>query len=215
MTDFVDSRRKMVDNQLRTVDVTNRAVLDAMGRVERERFAPVPFRDLAYVDSDIRLSGDRFLTAPSTLARLLQLADPRENERVLLVAAGSGYAAAVLSGLCASVTALESDEALAAEARANLAGVDGVCVVAGPLAAGAPAYAPFDLIVVDGAVAEAPHELFAQLADRGRIVAVEGAGPAAVAKVHVKDGTVVSSRRAFNLSMPSLAEFAREPAFAF
>lgn len=215
MTDFADARRKMVDNQLRTTDVTHRGVLEAMGDVARERFVPARLGELAYLDREITLKPGRSLGAPSALARLVQLADPRETERVLLVGAASGYSAAVLARLAGSVVALESDAELVAQARESLAGLTNVEIVAGPLAAGQPARGPFDLIIVDGAVAEAPQSLFDQLADRGRLVVTEGAGPTAAAKVYVRDGAVVSARRAFNLGLPALSEFSREPSFAF
>lgn len=215
MTDFADARRKMVDNQLRTTDVTHRGVLEAMGDVAREDFVPESRRELAYLDREMALKPGRALAAPSALARLIQLADPRETERVLLVGSGPGYSAAVLARLAGTVVALESDAELAANARAALKDAASVEIVEGPLAAGVSARGPFDLIVVDGAVPEAPQSLFDQLADRGRLVVAEGAGPTAAAKVYVRDGAVVSARRAFNLGLPSLSEFSREPAFAF
>ena len=215
MTDYADARRKMVDNQLRTTDVTHREVLDAMGAVAREDFVPEASRQIAYLDREIGVGGGRKLATPSALGRLLQLADPREGQRVLIIGAGSGYAAAVLARIAGSVVALESDAELVAAARQALAGEKNVEVAHGPLAAGLAARAPYDLIIYGGSVADSPQEIFGQLAEQGRLIAVEGFGSTAVAKVYVKDGAVASSRRVFTLSLPPLTELAREPAFAF
>lgn len=215
MTDFADARRKMVDSQLRTTDVTDHRVLDAMGAVAREDFVPEPDRPLAYLDRTVSLGDGRQMATPSTFALLVQLADPRDDESVLLVGAGAGYGAAVVARLASKVVALESHAGLAAKARANLAGIANVEVVEGPLAGGARNRAPFDLIIIDGAIAGAPDEMFDQISERGRIACVEGTGAAASAKVYLKDGPVVSARRAFTLALPSLGEFERKPAFAF
>lgn len=215
MTQFIESRRRMVDSQLRTTDVTDSRILDAMGAIAREDFVGEGQRTLAYLDRDIDIGAGRLLASPSALARIIQLADPRSEDRVLIVGAGSGYGAAIVATLSGKVVALESNATLAAQARAALASYANAEVVEGPLPGGAQAHAPFNLILIEGAVSDTPEELFGQLEERGRLVCVEGAGTSALAKVYVKDGPVVSPRRAFNLALPALHEFDRKPAFVF
>lgn len=215
MTDFAAARRTMVDSQIRPNDVTRRDLLTVLGSVARENFVPEQRQGEAYLDRPVALKPGRALSAPSPFARLVQLADPRSSDRVLLIAAGTGYGAAVLAPLCGTLVAVESDADLAAIARDRLAGLPNVALVDGPLPAGAAGKGPFDLIVIDGAVEAAPEELFAQIAERGRLVVVEGHGPAGVARHYVRDGAVVSGRTVFNASMPPLSAFARTPAFAF
>ncbi|MBN9071714.1 MAG: protein-L-isoaspartate O-methyltransferase [Rhizobiales bacterium] len=221
--DFSALRTRMVDCQLRTTDVTAPEILDAMGSVPREEFVPAARRALAYIDEDIELTagaagkGGRFLMEPSPFARLLQLAEIGPDDRVLDVGCASGYSAAVLSRIAASVVALEEDAALAESARAALArlGCAAATVVTGPLAAGYPQGAPYDVIVIEGAVDEVPPALFGQLQDAGRLVAVEGHGNAGIAKVYLKTGGVVSGRRAFNAAIRPLPGFERAAVFEF
>lgn len=215
MLSFQDARTKMVDCQLRTTDVTNPVILDAMGAVERERFVPEARKALAYIDEDIALNGSRFLMEPSPFAKLLQLANPQPGDKILIVGAGTGYSAAIAASFAASVTALECDGALAAQARANLAGVENIVIAEGPLEAGWKTAAPYDVILVEGAVSAAPEKLFAQLAEGGRLVEVSGTGNAGVANLHVNTGGRVSGRRGFNAAVRPLPGFAREEGFVF
>lgn len=221
--DFQELRVKMVDGQVRTTDVTDVAILSAMLTVPREEFVPEGRRALAYIDEDVQLTtssdgaAPRFLMEPSPFARLLQLAKVGQGDNVLDVGCATGYSSAVLSRIAGAVVALESDSALAARARETLAaqGAANVTVVEGPLAAGHAPDAPYAAIIVGGAVDEVSPALFDQLADGGRLVAVVGHGNAGRAMLYVKDGEVVSARRAFNAAVRPLEEFRRAPAFEF
>lgn len=217
--DFLEQRVKMVDGQVRTTDVTDTAILDAMLDLPREQFVPADRRLLAYMDEDIALAGGagRFLMRPSPFAKLVQLADIRAGDLVLDVGCGAGYSSAVLSRIAGFVVALESDAALAAEARERLAavGCDNVSVVEGALPSGHAAQAPYDVIVIEGAVDDAPHGLIAQLKEGGRLVAVTGEGNSGRATLWIKEGGLVSSRAVFNAAVAPLAAFRREPAFQF
>ncbi|TRD00544.1 protein-L-isoaspartate O-methyltransferase [Mesorhizobium sp. WSM4303] len=221
--DFSELRVKMVDGQVRTTDVTDAALLDAMLAVPREAFVGAGQQALAYIDGDIRISdgadgsGARYLMEPSPLAKLLQLAEIDAGDSVLDVGCGTGYCAALLSRLAKSVIALESDAALAETAKAALSaqGCDNVTVVAGPLPQGYAAKAPYNVILIGGSVEEVPGALLGQLADGGRLVAVEGQGNAGVARLFFKAGGVVTGRRAFNAAIKPLPGFERIHAFEF
>lgn len=163
-------RRAMVESQLRTSGVNDPRLIAAMAAVPREYFVPSERAALAYVDRPVPLGGAREMNAPLVTGLLLTEARVRADDGVLVVGAGSGYAAALLDRLAARVTALESDPALVEKARATLAG-SRVTVVEGPLAAGHAAGAPYSLILVDGAVEHLPDALVAQLGADGRIVA--------------------------------------------
>lgn len=166
---YVDMRKAMVANQLRTTGVNDPEVLAAFGAVPREWFVPAERRALAYSDAMVPLGGGRKLNSPMALGRLLTEADPRPADHVLLVGAATGYAAALLARLAGSVVALEEDAALVAQARESLAGTT-VSVVEGPLTEGHAAAAPYDLIVIDGAIEYVPQPLVQQLAPTGRLV---------------------------------------------
>lgn len=170
-------RRAMVESQLRTTGVSDPRVVAAMAAVPRERFVPADKRAIAYIDRPVPLGGGRELNLPEATGRLLTAARIAPRDRVLLIGAATGYTAALLGRLAAQVTALEQDQRLIAMARAALDGAEGVELVEGPLAAGWAAGAPYDLILIDGAVERVPDELVAQLVDGGRLAAalIDGA----------------------------------------
>lgn len=221
--DFQAQRIKMVDGQVRTTDVTDQPLLAALLAVPREEFVPAHRRALAYIDEDLEIASPaegraaRFLMEPSPFARLVQLAAVRPGDFVLDVGCGSGYSSAVLSRLANFVVALESDAALAEAATANLArlGYENATVVTGPLTQGHAGEAPYDLILIEGAVDEVPQSLLDQLKDGGRLVAVVGSGNAARAVLHLREGDTISMRSAFNAAIRPLEEFRKAPVFEF
>lgn len=167
---FTAMRRAMVESQLRTNDVNDVAVIRAILSVPREDYVPAERRDAAYIDRSVPLGNGRALNPPLATARLLVEGRVEPGDTVLLVGAATGYAAALLAGMGAAVTALESDPALAAEAKAKLAHLPGVTVVEGPLEAGVPSGAPYDLLFVDGAAEQLPAALTDQIKVGGRAV---------------------------------------------
>jgi protein-L-isoaspartate(D-aspartate) O-methyltransferase len=215
--DFAAARTKMVDNQIRTTDVTSHEILRAFLTVPRELFVPEERRALAYIDEDLPLGNGRYLMEPSPLAKLIQLAGVQPQDVVLDVGCGTGYSSVILAHLAGSVVALESDEALAARASELIDQLGGLsCAVArGPLNKGYAADAPYDVIVFQGAVEEVPSVFFDQLRDRGRLVVVEGRGLSALAKLYTKEDGIVSDRFAFNCGVKPLPGFEREKAFVF
>ncbi|HEU6441352.1 MAG TPA: protein-L-isoaspartate O-methyltransferase [Microvirga sp.] len=220
MVDFSQARRMMVDSQLRTFDVNDIPLLDAMGSVPREKFVLPGREELAYMDQDI-LVGDgptrRFMLSPMNLGRMIQALSVEPGEKALDVAAGRGYASAVLDELGAQVTALESDEALADQARRSLAaaGAARVQVVTGALDQGYAESAPYDVILINGAVDLRPDALLQQLAEGGRLVCVKGRGRAARATLYVRSGNAFGERALFDAAAPVLAPFVQEPGFTF
>lgn len=215
--DFQTLRLKMVDGQLRTTDVTNHEILSAFLSVPREHFVNTAQRELAYLDDDLQIAPNRYMMEPSPLAKLLQLALIKPSDKMLIIGSGTGYSSAVAAQFTAQIVALEADESLTAQAKANVAElkVTNVECVTGPLQAGVASKAPFDVILVEGAVAAVPAALFGQLADGGRLVAVEGQGLTGVANCYVKSGTVNSPARAFNLAVKPLPGFEAPAKFVF
>ncbi|MCX5493835.1 protein-L-isoaspartate O-methyltransferase [Kaistia dalseonensis] len=222
MVDFAKARTTMVDCQIRTVDVTDFDILDAFLAVPREVFVPDQLKPFSYIDEDILVSAPgtpgRYVMEAGPLAKLIQLAGVAATDKVLDIGATTGYAAALLSSLAASVVALESDPALADQARANLAslGKTNVTVVTGSLLAGYSAAAPYDVILIEGAVEEIPDALTAQLSEGGRIVTVVGAnGLAAKATIYTRSSGSLSGRPAFNTYVRPLPGFEKPKVFVF
>ena len=164
MQDFSLARRAMVDNQLRPEGVTDRGVLAAMGSVERERFVPEAARPLAYFDRPLKIGEGRAMMPPAALGRLLTELAPKEGERALVVGSGTGYSAALLQAIGLEMVALESDPALAAAASSA-----GIQTTVGDLTHGWAKGAPYDLILLDGAVEDVPQTLVKQLREGGRL----------------------------------------------
>ncbi|MGE0564460.1 MAG: protein-L-isoaspartate O-methyltransferase [Pseudolabrys sp.] len=218
MPDFAAARRNMVDGQLRTNDVTDLAILGAMLAVPRERFVPEAFSGVAYLDLDAPLGGEapaRRMLKPMLLGKLIQAAGIGKNDRVLDVGCATGYSSAVLSRLAGSVVALEEVSALATRARALLADCDNVTVETGALVEGWTSAAPYDVILVNGAIEVEPVRLCAQLAPGGRLVCLMGHGPAGKATVFQRSGDAIASRPIFDAAAAVLPGFQRPQAFVF
>lgn len=163
------ARAAMVASQLRTSGVNDARVVAAMAQVERERFLPESQRALAYRDRALPLGAGRAQNPPLATGLLLTEARIRPEDTVLIVGAAGGYAAAVAAKLAAKVVGVEADPALAAAARDALQGE--AEIVEGPLDAGYAAAAPYDVLVIDGAVEDVPAALVGQVKPGGRIVA--------------------------------------------
>lgn len=218
--DFQDLRVKMVEGQVRTTDVTDAALLAALFEIPREEFVPAQRRALAYIDEDIEIAEGRpgrFLMRASPFAKLVQLAQVQAGDLVLDVGCGTGYSSAVLARIAGFVVALDNDSTLVAEAGRRLAalGCENVSVVEGPLPAGHAAQAPYDVILVEGAVDEVPAALTDQLKEGGRLVAVVGHGNSGRATLWRKEDGLVSSIATFNAAVQPLDEFRRKPVFQF
>jgi protein-L-isoaspartate(D-aspartate) O-methyltransferase len=220
MVDFAQARRMMVDSQLRTFDVNDLSLLDAMDSVPRERFVAAGRENLAYIDQDILVGTGkerRFMLSPMVQARLIQALALEPGRKVLDVACGLGYSSAVMAELGAAVIGLESDEELAGEARKRLSSVGAaeISVVVGPLDKGLSGEAPFDAILINGAIERRPDALLDQLADGGRLVCVIGRGRSAKATLFVRTGDAFGLRNLFDAAAPSLTAFQDDPGFVF
>lgn len=218
MVDYAAARLNMVEGQIKPNKVIDQALIDAMMAVPRERFVPADRRGVAYVDEDVAVGGGRVLMEPRVLGRLLNDARITPDSRVLIVGAGTGYSAALISRLAGKVVALEEDKTLLAAARGTLAelGAQRVIAAEGRLAEGWAAEGPYDVILVDGAVADVPAALVAQLAPGGRLLTVvdDGDRVGRAMLVSAVDG-VVSQRPLFDAATATLPGFERKPAFQF
>ena len=208
--DFAAAREAMIESQLRPQGVTDPAVLEAMGRVQRERFLPNETRPLAYVDRAVSIGSGRFLSAPAVLGQLLTQMMPERGQRALVVGAGSGYSVAVLTEMGLDVLAIESDPTLIAAARDS-----GVRASEAPLAGGDPQHAPYDQILIDGAVEYIPDEIIEQLADGGRLgTALIDRGITRLV-IGRKAGGAFGTLSVADAGVPALPGFSRPKAFTF
>jgi protein-L-isoaspartate(D-aspartate) O-methyltransferase len=214
MIDFDTARKSMIEGQLRPNGITDGRILDAMGQVRRENFVPEAARMLAYSDSDIRISDDRFLLAPLVWARMLQVAEIHANDLVLCVGAGTGYGATVAGQMAARVIALENASSVLDALRAAINQASHVTVMEGELASGAPEHQPFDVILIEGAVEHIPDALFGQLSEGGRIVAPYNSSVGIEISIWAKQGDEFGRRGMYSASARALPGFAM-PRVAF
>lgn len=213
--DFPAMRRAMVDSQLRTNAVSDPRVTAAIESVAREEFVPADRRATAYVDRAIPLSATRSMNPPLVTARLIVEAGIAPTDKVLVVGAASGYAAAVVAGLSSTVVALESDAALAGEAKTQLKGLPNVTVITGDLAKGHAKGAPYDVILVDGAIEQVPDALIRQLANTGRLAAAVMDGGVSRLSIGYKAGAGFGLDPIMDADAVALPGFAKPKAFSF
>ena len=216
MTNFLTRRTTMVDTQIRPADVTKFPIIEAMLQVRREGFVPDHLNETAYADAILDLGHGRVILEPRTFAKMLDAVDIQGNELGLDIGCGLGYSSAVIGKFSEAVVSIEENEDMAAEAEANLAaeGCLNVAVVQGSLAQGAAQHAPFDVIVVQGAVERMPAALIEQLAEGGRIVAVFSQKGQGAVRVGYKTDGQMSWRFACNAFAPVLKGFMAERSFA-
>jgi protein-L-isoaspartate(D-aspartate) O-methyltransferase len=221
MSDFTIARQKMVDGQVRPSDVTDSRIIDAMIEVPRDAFVPQNQRGLAYLDLDLDVSEGgspkRYLIKPVVTAKMLQAAEIKDTDNVLVVGCATGYAAAIVARLAGRVTATESDSSLAAKAREVLSqlGFGNVTVRAAEAAEGDAANAPYDVIVLNGATEITPDRLYRQLKEGGRLVGVFATTQPPRAMIVTRSHGDFGYRTLFDAVVPVLPGLERLPAFVF
>lgn len=215
MTDFAMRRALMVDTQVRPSDVTKFPIIEAMLNVPREAFVPDNLREAAYVGENLALAPNRVMLDPRTLAKMLDALDISNDELVLDIGCGLGYSSAVIARMAEAVIAVEDDGTMAADAQSILIeqGADNVVVHHGPLTDGAAQHGPYDVIVIQGAVAHLPEGLSDQLKDGGRMACLFAEGALGVVRIGYKVDGRMNWRFAFNAGAPVLPGFEKHSAF--
>ncbi|HEX4874442.1 MAG TPA: rRNA adenine N-6-methyltransferase family protein [Sphingorhabdus sp.] len=202
----------MVDSQLRTNGITAAWIVKAMGELPREAFLPEGKEAFAYLDRSVPLGEGRMLNPPLATAEILQAAEVTQDDHVLLIGAGTGYMAKLLSGRAGKLVAVESDAGLAKVARANVPGLD---LVEGILAEGHAKAAPYSLILIDGGIERLPDAIEVQLAEGGRIVTGLVDGPVRRLAIGTKHGGHVALRAFADIEVAALPGFEKAREFVF
>jgi len=216
LADYASARDHMVDGQVRPNKVIDPRVIRAMRAIPREQFVPSHLASLAYADEDVPLGRGRALMEPMVIARLVQLARVRDGERVLVVGAGPGYGAALLAACGGRVTALEEDDALLDIARRTLPEfAPGTALVKGPLALGQAGGAPWDVILIEGAVRAIPSGIALVTVMTQGNGASGGQGVLAEPGQHGAPNSVLRAQPMFDCATPLLPPLLPKPAFQF
>ncbi|MBL4622987.1 MAG: protein-L-isoaspartate O-methyltransferase [Immundisolibacteraceae bacterium] len=211
------ARDNMILNQVRSWGVLDEHILELLRRIPRERFVGAGFEKLAYADTALPLSGQRVTLPPKLEARLFHALNPQSHDRVLEVGTGSGYLTALLASSTEYVTSIETDEGIAELARERLRAesLDNVRIEIGDASKGWVKHAPYDLILVNGALADLPESFLDQLAVGGRLVCMLGKQlPNVCVKMVKQDGGIVREEL-FETEVPYLAHGAPDVCFEF
>ena len=218
MSGYEAARANMIERQLQPNKITDERLLNAFASIRRELFVPERLCAIAYSDDDLPLGNGRYLMAPMVAARLLQATEIGRNDNALVVGAGVGYEAALISLLGRTVVALETDPELARQGRAALVEhrIATVNFIEDMQASGNRVRPPYEVVFFAGAVAEIPPTIAAQLAEGGRMAAVirPDSGPGR-ATLTTRTGGVLGTRVMFDAATPVLPGFTRKPAFVF
>ena len=215
--DYATARRNMVDGQLRTNRIAEPRLLEAMGGLPRERFVPERLRGVAYADEDIPLGRGRFLVEPLALAKLLQASTVRPRDKALVAGDTTGYAAAIASRLAGEVHLLLPADVPAEPVGRLLEelGCRNVTLDGGETLRGLPERAPFDVIVLVGAVESVPQSLLGQLAEGGRLAAVVEERHFGRVVVHKRVGDAYGRVAPFDAGLPPLPDLPANRGFEF
>ena len=218
--DYNAARQAMVDSQIHPMGVSSDRILDAFLAVPREEFVPDELKDVCYCDEDIKVSEGRYLMEPSVFARLLQEGKISKEDAVLTIGSGIGYNAAILSHLCGTVVALEDKKEMinSAQTSWDKLGMTNIAAIPGNICAGAPEYAPYDVIIFNGAISELPINTKNNLKVGGRILAIirkTGFGLAHAMIFEKTDKDTLSSRVLFEAGTPYLKDFSPKKEFVF
>jgi protein-L-isoaspartate(D-aspartate) O-methyltransferase len=214
---FEESRKKMVDGQLKPSRITDRALLAALGATPREVFFPRHLQSFSYADEDVQITADRYIQEPVVLGRLLQAAQVKIHEVVLDIGCLTGYSTTILSRLAATVIGLESDPSFSDQAVKNIQTqgvISAIIVQQTDLSIGYVKQSPYDVIVINGSVSAVPQKILDQLAEGGRLVTVVSVkGQLGRAMIYRRSNGVISSETLFDASTPVLKGFEHKQVF--
>ncbi len=220
MADFQQARKNMVDCQIHPNGVITPDLLEAFEQTPRELFVPDEYQKMACNDEDIPLGHGRYLLEPSVHARMIQALELKSEDVVLDIGGGTGYSAAIISPLVSTVVAIESENDLSKRAE-KIWESTGLCNIAffeGALEEGNAGHAPYDSIIINGAVAQVPEKILEQLVSGGRLVCVVKEAGHVMGQAHLfqklEDGQY-SSYALFDAGTPYLKGFEPKPSFQF
>jgi protein-L-isoaspartate(D-aspartate) O-methyltransferase len=212
------ARFNMIEQQIRPWNVLDQDVLDLLMVVKREQYVPEAHKALAFADTEIPLPGGEAMFTPKLEARILQDLAVKKHENVLEIGAGSGYMAALLAHKARHVTTVEILPELKAMAEKNLAnaGVSNVTVELGNGAAGWTKGAPFDVIVISGALEVLPEAFLKQVKVGGRIAAIIGKAPVMSVEIITRvSDTAYDTVKSFETNVKPLVDAPRPSQFTF
>ncbi len=220
MIDFDAMRQNMITNQILSNKVTGSGLIQALHTVKREQFVPGTYHSVAYSECDLEIVAGRYLAQPMVVSRMIEAADPKPFESVLVVGSGTGYTCALLNFLCAKVIGLEENDQLFdyAEHIMSTTVFSHIQLIKGNLVNGWADGAPYDIILIEGGIDQLPDFAATQLApENGRIIYFKnmGAGiPAQAIKCTIHNQRF-NQQDLFEAHVPQLSAFKQQKGFSF
>jgi len=215
---FAQARKNMVDSQVRPHNVTDQALIRAMGEVPREKYVPEALAGQAYVEKDLPLFEGRYLLKARDFSKLVNSAEIKQDDLVLDIGCGFGYSTSCLSHLAGMVVAIEEDEAIVAKAEQNLLadGRDNDVVVTARLLEGKADQGPYDVIIIAHGVEFVPQALLHQLKEGGRLATILVRDGVGEAMIYTRSGDVFGHTKMFEAAPACiLEEYRCPPTFKF
>lgn len=223
MSDFNSMRINMVNNQIKPFAVTDTKILDAFGEIPRENFSQYSNEAIIYSDNIVYLSNkkkyqSRFYLSPAILAKMIQIADIQNNEKILEIGCLTGYSSTILSKLCKKVFAIDNDQELIDIANNNVKelGIKNITFAHNALKDGYPKKAPYDVIFIHGSIEVLPDDISSQIRENGRIVTISNNNNVGNVVVFKKAGSFLDKINYFEISVPYISEeFIKKNKFTF
>ncbi|MBX7146153.1 MAG: protein-L-isoaspartate O-methyltransferase [Alphaproteobacteria bacterium] len=210
-------RFNMIESQLKPNKIIDPKIIDAFSSIPREMFVPSNFRHVAYVDNDIALGYNRYLLEPMVIGQMVQIASLKLTDKVLVVACGYGYTAAVISKLCHKVYALDSERMFLNHAERNFKELNlhNIQTFQGKLTEGCSIYSPYNVIFIEGSIDYLPDSIPQQLEENGKIIYIRRQKNIGRMVIATKINQIVTSQVYFDANVPSIPEFNQEKRFIF
>lgn len=219
MKQYKKARTSMVQSQIQPNDVYDEDVLEAFEATPRERFVPEHLKDVAYIDEDISYAGHHFLLEPITHARIIQAAKSDDINLALVVGCGMGYGVAILSRFVSTVIGIDEDLDMIEKGSQVLNDLElsNTALFKGDLKQGYAVEAPYQLIILEGSVAQVPDVLLEQLSDNGKLFAIERGGDLqqGQAVCYLRQGNAFIRQYLFDANSPFVKGYEPKAQFQF
>lgn len=215
---YSQQRTNMIDGQIRIAGVSDERLIDAFNVIPREDFLPEQYRHVAYTGENLDLGEGRCFIDPALYGRLVQAANLQPDSRVLDIGCLSGYSTAILGSLSSHVYGVDDQQwVMKAKKIAESTGLAMQDFYIGTLNEGAPDLAPFDIIVINGAIEFIPQALLDQLNEGGIIASFwrDHTRDPGRAVLHRKHNNMLDRTILFDAFVPVLAGFEKEEGFVF
>ena len=216
--DFTRARKAMIDGQLTPNKIVNKNLLNRFNEVPRESFVDARHKDNAYSDSYLSMSPEREIIPPMVCARMIQALDIQNGDKTLVLAAGSGYSATIISSLAKETHAIEENINLFEMAKRSMMDAKCKCVTfhSGKPELGLADQAPFNKILIDTPVEYIPNNIWEQLSDNGKLCAIqEQSNGICVATVFTKNGKQITTEPLIETGGHALENFKKPQTFTF